>query len=285
MGKYTTLHRFADKEGLERVITPDNSKLGCLMLSRILISAGNTFEHTAKGEEMAIVLIGGDFTAAVEYKGRVFLESISSNRKSVFDELPTAIYIPPEAKIIMESKKGLEARVFSAPAEEGDRPYFIGPDNIEERTPGSSNWRRKYRWIMGPEGKQNSHISKKILVGESVSMPGGWIGWPAHKHDLTTQEEYPLDEIFTFKVKSPQGGYIISHTFSIEPKWDEFYAIDGDNYAIGINEGFHTSMAVPGCTEYLLWGLAGETKTYKLVFDPRFDWMNDAEYSKGKAAR
>ncbi|WP_028306731.1 5-deoxy-glucuronate isomerase [Desulfitibacter alkalitolerans] len=270
---YTTLHRFQGKEGFERVITPENSNLRHMNFSRILLSCGQELEYEVVGEEMAVVLQGGDFTGAVEYSKGKGLDEIYGNRKSVYDELPTAVYLPPGSKIKIKTEGGMEARIFSTPCVEGNDPCFVQPKDIKEGIPGALNWKRKYRFIFSPQ----SNVTKKLIVGESVSVPGGWIGFPAHKHENTCENEYPLDEIFSFKIKAPHGGYAIQHTYSLEEKWDEYHTVDGDDIAIAIPKGYHTSWTVPGCTYYLLWGLAGECKTYKLVYDARFAWLADVE--------
>lgn len=278
---YSKVHRFIGKEGYERVITPENSGCEFLGFSRILIGAGKKLEFEVKGEELGIVLQQGDFKASVYWKGKLVYDGITGKRSNVFDELPTAIYLPPNSKIVLESKTGMEARVFSIACDEGNEPFFCEPKDVEEGTPGAFNWRRKYRFIFGPPTRNNSNVTRKLIVGESVSMPGGWVGFPGHKHDFNNSEEYPLDEIFSIRVKSPRGmgtGTVIQYSFdNTNERWDEFNVIEDDQTAISLPEGYHTSMAVPGCTEYLLWGLGGQEKIYKIKFDERYDWIFEAE--------
>lgn len=266
----TSIHRFAGKDGYEAVITSENSRLQYLGFSRILIKPGGKFEYEVMGCEMAIVLQEGDFTASVEWKGEKVYENISGSRKDVFEELPTAIYLPPGSKIKMESQNGMEARVFTAVCAEGNPPYFCEPKDVEEGSPGENIWKRKYRFIFGPLGKHNGNVTKLLIVGESISVPGGWIGFPAHRHDYDNEKEYPLEEIFSFKVKGPKGAYLIQHSYGLDEQWNEFFVINDDNCAIALPEGYHTSFAVPTCTEYLFWGLAGDKKVYKVQFDERF---------------
>ncbi|MDA8442449.1 MAG: 5-deoxy-glucuronate isomerase [Peptococcaceae bacterium] len=266
---YTSLHRFSAKQGLERVITPENSGCKHMGLNRILLTAGDKFNYHVTGEEMVLVLQGGDFTASVEASDGSGLNNVRGERKSVFDELPTAIYLPPGSKIQLETEYGMEARLFSAPCVEGNPVYFVEPKDLVEKMPGEQSWRRKYRFIFGPD----STVTKKLIVGESVSVPGGWVGFPAHKHDVESSTEYPLDEIFSFKL-SGQGAYVIQHSFDLEENWNEYHTVNNDDCAVALPKGYHTSLVSPGCTYYLLWGLAGKTKTYKITFDARFDWLN-----------
>jgi 5-deoxy-glucuronate isomerase len=267
------MYRFDQKEGYENVITSDNSNLEYLGFDSLFLAPGNKLEHEIEGEEIAIVLQSGDFKASVECENGEGLEEIKGIRQSVFDQLPTVIYLPPGSKIEMETKQGMEALVFSAECEEEGSPCFITPEDINEVNSGTLNWRRRVRVILGPE----SDITNKLIVGESVSTPGGWIGFPAHKHDTECETEYPLEEIFSFKLDGPHGAFALHHTYDYENDHDEHYLIDDDNIAVAIAGGYHTSQAVPGCRYYLLWGLAGECKEYKLTTDPRFQWLEDAE--------
>ena len=274
----TSLHRFTGKESYERVITKDNSKLSFLGFNRILLKPGETMEKEIIGEELGLVLIEGDMKISVEWKGEKTIDEMVGKRKSVFKEKPYAVYVPPASKLKLQTENGLEIRVFCAPCEEGNSPYFCAPENVDEGTPGAMNMKRKYRFIFGPPGQNNDGVTRKLIVGESVSIPGGWIGFPAHRHDYETHEETELEEVFSFKVYGPRGGYIIQHSYDLDERWDEFNVIEDDNCAVALPKGYHTSLAVPGCVEYLLWGLAGDKgKDYVLKFDPRLDWICEAE--------
>lgn len=281
MKKYTQVFKFKNEEGYEEIITPQNSDCKFLGFDRISLKAGGKLEYEVKGKEMAIVLQEGDFKVTAEWKGKIYIDGAVGKRVSVYDELPTTIYLPPDSKLIMETVNGVECRIFTTACHNGKRPFLSEPKDVEEGTPGALNWKRKYRFIFGPRGKNKDNITNKLIVGESVSLPGGWIGFPAHKHDLDNDKEYPLDEIFSIRVRGPHGKYVIQHSYGLEGDeggaWDEFNKILDDNNAIALPFGYHTSMAVPGCTEYLLWGLAGDDKTYKLQFDERFDWLSDVE--------
>lgn len=280
--QHTTLHQFTKNEGYERVISKENSALEYLGFSRMVLKANEKLEYEVKGEEIAIVLQKGDFKASVEWKGSKCLDNVCGKREDVFEELPTSIYLPPDSKITIESESGMEARIFTAPCEEGNPPYFCGQNDIEEGTPGAHIWKRKYRFIFGPKGKHNGDVTKQLIVGESVSVEGGWIGFPGHRHDYNNEKEYPLEEIFSIRVKGPNNGpgTVIEYSSDVEngERWNEFFVLEDDNNAIALPVGFHTSFAAPGCSEYLLWGLAGKEKIYKVQFDERYTSLENALY-------
>ncbi len=274
----TILKRFVGNYGYETVMTPENAPLECMQFGRLMVKEGTSESFTSEDHESAFVIMSGKVKVTVEYEGKTVIEE-SYERKCVFTEKPYAVYLPPKAKLTVVAETEAEFRAFLAPAEGKNPPFFCKPDDVEEGTPGAFNWRRKYRFIFGPVNRANGLVTEKLIVGESVSRPGGWIGFPGHKHDVECDTEYPLDEIFSFKVKGPKGGYVFAMSYEMEPeKWSDVYIIEDDNYAMGIGKGLHTSLAAPGCTEYLFWGLGGKDKVYKLTFDSRFSWMDDSEY-------
>ncbi len=274
-----SVHKFKNENGIERVINQENSNVKWMGFDRILISEGQTVEYDSPGREAVLVLQSGEFQASVNFNGKEY-DGMKGVRGNVFDDLPYAVYVPPKAVARIKATKDSEFRVFTVKCEEGNEPKLVGPEDVEQGEPGNEALRmkRKYRYIFGSPGKVNDDITKKLIVGESVSCNGGWVGFPPHKHDFDNSEEYPLDEIFSFQLRTPEnGGYLIQHSYSLledGEKWDELQVVEDNNVALGLGTGYHTSMAAPECYEYLLWGLGGEEKTYKIKFDPRFDSSN-----------
>lgn len=278
---YTSVHKFTKENGYERVISKENSDLKWMGFERIVLNKGENITYNPRTEEESVLVIQeGAFKASCKYKEKVYFEDKCGQRSSVYEEKPYAIYAPPGSTVEITAVEDVEFRIFTTECKEGNEPYFLVPEEVAEGTPGVLNMKRKFRHLFGPAGKNKCDITKNLIVGESVSQPGGWVGFPAHRHDFDNAEEYPLDEIFSFKVKGPDGGYLLQHSYGYEDgeeKWHEVQVVNDDITALGLSEGYHTSMAVPGCVEYLLWGLGGETKTYNVKFDPRFDWLEKAE--------
>ncbi len=276
---YTSVHNFKNLNGVERVIDQANSKIKWMGFDRILLKKGESVEYDAPGREAALVLQCGTFEAVVTYKGKEY-DKMEGTRGNTFDDMPYTIYLPPTATVKITAVEDLEFRIFTVKCEEGNEPYLSTPADVVEGEPGNEAMRmkRKYRHIFGAPGNNRDDITKLLIIGESVSCMGGWVGYPAHKHDFKNHEESPLDEIFSFKLRTPEkGGYLIQHSYGLpedgEP-WDELLVVDNDEVALGLSDGYHTSMAAPECFEYLLWGLGGEEKIYKVKFDPRFDSSN-----------
>ncbi len=282
---YTQCYTFQNPNGMEKVIHKNNSEMAYMGFNRLLLNPGQSYSYEVQGEEQALVLQQGDFTATVEYAGAVVLNAVKGNRTSVYDELPTALYLPPGCKVTIASERGMEARLFTAYCETGNAPYFCPPENVEEGEPGAYIYKRKYRFIFGAPGKHNDHITKKLIVGESVSVPGGWIGFPAHRHDYETSSECVLDEIFSYQVTGPNDfGSLMCVAFDMDDTgkklWDEITVIESNDTAVALPTGYHSTLALPGSTVYLLWGLAGPQaeKCYQVQFDERFSSLEDCLY-------
>ncbi len=269
----SNLYRFENIAGFEEIINDDNSGLKHINFNGLYLEAGEEQDLQPEDREFALVLQKGDFTVNIEEGEKEVFSGVTAYRESVFDQLPTVIYLPPGSKMNIKSENGLEMLAYSAKCDSERKAEIIAPQDVNEVYSGIKNWRRRVRVILGPE----SDISEKLIVGESVSIPGGWIGFPAHKHDIECDTEYPLEEIFSFKLDGAQGAMALHHTYDTDRDIEEHYLIDDDNYAVAIPDGYHTSQAMPGCRYYLLWGLAGDCKEYKLTFDPDFAWLQDAE--------
>lgn len=95
---FTKVYKFQNLKGYESVISKGNSEMTHMGFARILLDAGESLEYDVVGQEQAIVLQSGDFTAWVEYQGKTVLGGVSGTRGSVYDDLPTALYVPPQGQ-------------------------------------------------------------------------------------------------------------------------------------------------------------------------------------------
>ncbi len=278
---YSSFYKFEEKEGFQQIIDYKKAGLEILNFSVLWLNKGASYNFEIPGQESVLVLQSGDFTGEVYANGEKILDGISGTRTCVFDDMPTAVYIPAGASMKINTVNGMHARIFHCDANGGNAPFFCPPSKVIETEPGAKQWKRKYRSIFAPKGKNNGDITQRLIVGESVSVPGGWIGFPAHRHDIVTEKEFPLDEIFSMRVRGLSGGAAIQLSYDYDEngnRWDEMYAVEDDNGAIALPKGFHTSFALPGCEAYLFWGLAGSEKEYRVQFDERYLDLENALY-------
>ncbi len=283
---FTQVYKFQDLNGYESVISEKNSDMVYMGFGRILLNPGQKISYTLTGEEHVVVLQHGDFNVTVEYKGETAFADKKGTRTNPFDELPTACYVPPQATITVSSEKGCECRVFTAWLEEGNDPHFLTPDMVVEGNPGEYIYKRKYRYLYGQAGNPNDKITKRLMVGESVGVPGGWIGFPAHRHDYDRPgKEVILDEIFSYQVRSaaPDAfGGVFCYAYDLDDNgkkiWDEVSVIEDNVSAVALPSGYHSTVSMAGSEVYLLWGLAGPGKINQVNFDGRYSWLEGCLY-------
>lgn len=129
---YTTVYRFQDLNGYESVISKGNSNMTFMGFGRILLQPGQTLEYQVTGQEQAIVLQQGDMTCWVDYEGVTVINGAKGTRGNVYDDLPTALYVPPKATVKLYSEKGMEA-VCSQPTATRAMPRTSAPRRTSKR--------------------------------------------------------------------------------------------------------------------------------------------------------
>lgn len=213
-------------------------------------------------EALLVVLDSSDGRITVD--GRAFA---LPDRGSVFDEQPSAVYVPPGSAV--EVSGDVLAGMFTAPAGEGAPPaYAIGPDDVETVHRGSGNFARAVRDIL-PAGRP----ATRLLAGETINPPGNWSSSPPHKHDRAAPpEEARLEEIYLYRV-DPAQGFGLQLSYRADPPQGDVAFRVGDLDAVAIPSGYHPVVAGPGYRLYYLWGLAGEGRELRWFPDPAHAWV------------
>ena len=118
------------------------------------------------------------------------------------------------------------------------------------------------------------------MIAVEVLTPGGnWSSYPPHKHDVATDTESPLEEIYYFEVADgPNGpGMAYQRVYSADPSrpidvLDEVRSGD----AVLVPHGWHgPSMASPGYDLYYLNVMAGpgDDRVWRICDDPAHAWV------------
>jgi 5-deoxy-glucuronate isomerase len=189
-------------------------------------------------------------------------------RRSVFKDLPSAVYAPPETELLLRGP--LLAGVFRARAEEGgpSAPYLIAPGEVQTVERGSGNFHRLVRDILPA-----SRPGTRLLAGETINPPGNWSSSPPHKHDRhAPPEEAELEEIYLFRL-DPGNGFGLQLSYSTEPA-EERAIVVRDLDAVSIPAGYHPVVAGPGYGLYYLWCLAGRGRELHWYPDPEHAWVD-----------
>lgn len=259
------------EEGYQPIASPSNSSLKELDFARLRLRCrGELYTEETEGREVVLTFLTG--RADVEI-GNVKYLSIGG-RKDVFAQPPTVVYIPPGSSYLVRAASShADILVSKAPAEEGGQPALIRPEEVEVRWVGAANWRRKVNVALAEDGP-----SKRLMVGETISLPGNWSSYPPHKHDTDNPpQEIWLEEVYFYLTK-PEGGFGLQCLYERrEGGLREVYMVEsGDTVVFPC--GYHPAVAAPGYQLYYFWALVGTEKLYGAWSDdPAHAWVRNLE--------
>jgi 5-deoxy-glucuronate isomerase len=238
-------------------VTPERAGWRYLSFSAIEVDAPMTVG--APDRETAIVgLAGGAFrVGSLELPGR----------RSVWEGLPSAVYLPPGQTSELEPLDGaLTVAIASAPAsgrETASAPVRISPEDVTVEVRGAGNATRQINHIITPE-----FSADRLEVVEVYTPSGNWSSWPPHKHDTDDMpREAILEEIYHYRFRRP-GAWGVQRLYggSVEGMWA---VRDGETVIVA--DGYHPFVATHGDDAYYLNALAGDIRTMACSFDPSLD--------------
>jgi 5-deoxy-glucuronate isomerase len=228
---------------------------------RLCLAAGSDERYSNPEEETVFVLQNGQGT--LQAGG----ETWRVNRKDVFSERASSLYLPPGVELTAKADAPLEAILISAKAETGGKPAFVGPDDVQVNQRGKSTYQREVHDIF----VRDPYV-RRLIVGETFNAPGNWSSYPPHKHDGRNGEP-KIEEVYHYRVDPVQGfGHQMIYTNDGESVTHQ--VLDGD--AVIIPYGYHPVSAAPGYRLYYLWGMAGEQRRLALYEDPGHSWVHQA---------
>jgi 5-deoxy-glucuronate isomerase len=222
--------------------------------------------HTG-GEEVALVPLGG--TCVVESDGTTWE---LGGRATVFDGMPSALYLPRDTEYVLSAVGELEVAVCGALADERLEPRLVTPPEVDIEVRGSGNATRQINHIIKPD-----FPAQRLLVVEVFTPAGNWSSYPPHKHD----EDHPpgevvLEEVYYYRTQSePPGAFAVQRLYSPQHGTDLTETVrDGD--IMLVPHGYHTTAAAHGYDLYYLNGLAGDRRSMASADDPALAWIRPA---------
>ncbi len=232
---------------MQRIVGPDNSDLKKVSFAIIQNSAPEVSPGSTEREESVLIIMSGHVRVSIK-EG----PSGELNRKSVFDEPPSAVYLPPYTNYNIEFIDESELALVSCPARGIFRPRFITAGYMRVRRLGEDTYRSNLTEILGEDSSAES-----LLVGETISDPGNWSSYPPHKHDVNSpNEESALEEFYFFKL-SPKNGFGIIRVFDDQ---EDNLRLIKNNQLVTIPKGYHSVAVIPDHQIYYLWVLAGDNR-------------------------
>jgi 5-deoxy-glucuronate isomerase len=235
-----------------------------LTTRRLTLAAGTSTRFVAPDEETVLVVQSGEGTLRAGGSEWVV------RRQDVFDDRPTAIWVPPAVELEVEAITAFEAVLVSTPAEAGGSPAMCGPDDVKVMQRGRDLYTREVREIF----VRDPHV-KRLMVGETINARGQWSSYPPHKHDGRDGEPR-LEEAYYFRVDPPRG-FGIQMLYTADGESAVHEVRDGD--LVLLPYGYHPVSAPPGYRVYYLWAIVGDQRQLAVYEDPAHSWVHEVKES------
>ena len=238
------------------------TKFGLLKLAKGTSYAGDTGE-----EEVAFVLIGGNFSAA----GDGWAFEVADGRTSPFTGKPHCLYLPRHTKYQITALSDVELAYNGSPAtRDTAKPTLIKPEDTRHIALGKDNWTRTSEIIL-----DEKFDSEHFYIGEGMIPSGNWSGYPSHRHDVDNPPaELDMEETYFYLFDPPQG-FGFQSVYKPDGSLNEAYRVQ--NYdTVAIAEGYHPLVGAPGYPMYYLWTMAGsQGRGLISSMDPAHAWVKN----------
>ncbi|MCS6951757.1 MAG: 5-deoxy-glucuronate isomerase [Bryobacterales bacterium] len=246
-------------------VTQETAGWDTVSLRVVRLRRGQAWVHASPGEELLLVLLGGQ--AKVAAGGKTWAGI--GGRRDVFSGMPHALYLPCGLREVRieASSEVCEVAICGARAERPYEPVLIEPGSVEIEIRGGENATRQIHHILKPD-----FPADRIMVVEVYTPGGNWSSYPPHKHDEhRPPEEADLDEIYFYKLARPEG-FAIQRVYTRDGRLDETLTVRHHEVVL-IPEGYHPVVAAHGYDCYYLNVLAGSARSMAASDDPDYAWV------------
>lgn len=234
-------------EGPGRIlhVTPEIAGWDYVEFGVVDVTAAAPWSGVQADRETAIVPLAGE--------GRVLVGDemvVDLSRISVFDQMASVVYLPPDTPYRIESDAALRATVGSAPAEGRYPVRVFEPSEMRIEIRGGGQAHRQVVHSL-------SHPlpAERLILYEVYIPRGTWAAWPPHCHDGREGSPY-LEEVYYFRLDRPEG-YGLHRNWRHEEGYDDPMVVhDGD--LVLVPKGYHTTVTCPSANMYFINYLAGE---------------------------
>lgn len=260
------VHKLNSETGPGEVlrVTPQIAGWDVLDFSVMVLDSGQTWSTMTGTREVAVVPLAGEFTA------RVGGDQYRLRRASVFTEMPSVLYLPPETTVEILAATATEFAVGGAPAEGRYPVRLFEPREMKAEVRGGGGATRQVNHILA-----HPLPAERLILYEVYVPRGGWSGWPPHCHDGYEDSPY-LEETYYFRFDPPDG-WGIHRNYRVDYDFDEVFSVQ-DRDVVMVTKGYHSSGAAPGSHMFFLNYLAGtprnEERAIPPFFQPEYRWID-----------
>lgn len=252
-----------DANGVVIEVTPESAGWTYVGFRAVKLQAGQMHQGLEEDRETCLVILSGSVSVTA---GDTHFEQLGT-RASVFDGLPTSVYVAASIPYAIKAGTDAEIAVCTAPGPGRGEPRIIAPDQVVEETRGKGTNTRHVRNIL-----DDGADAESLLVVEVITPGGNWSSYPPHKHDV---DDYPhqtlLEETYYHRLSPPQG-FAFQRVYTDDRSIDESMAV-GDGDVVMVPRGYHPVSAPHGYDLYYLNVMAGPQRNWVFVNDPAHDWI------------
>jgi 5-deoxy-glucuronate isomerase len=220
------------------------------------LAAGARSSGTLRNETAWLLMSG-------RAKGTAGGAEFSFERRSLFDESASCVHASAGTAFEIEAIADTEFTIYEcANAKPFDARVFSADDVPNEHRGAGQVAGRCLRFVRTIFDGSNSPADAELVLGEVVTLPGGWSSYPPHHHRQP--------EIYHYRFSEPQG-------YGHAELGEKVYKVrDGDTICIPPGED-HAQCAAPGYGMYYSWvirHLPGDPYTVP-DFTPEHAWTMD----------
>jgi len=267
--KYPLLAKSKPGFGIYQSVLKGETGWQFLNFQARLMKQGETWIGNTEGNEYAIILLGGNYSAKTS-KGNW---KTVNGRKDVFSGIAHSLYLPRNTSFELTAESETLDIAYGWCETDEDHPaYFKRPEEAAIEIRGGDNATRQINSLLQP-----GFDCHRLVSVEVYTPSGNWSSFPAHKHDNRKVNkdgkvvEACLEETYFYKVDKPQG-YAIQQIYNDDRSLDEI-AVARNNDVVLVPEGYHPVVAGHGYNVYYLNFLTGSDQSLANTDDPDHKWI------------
>jgi 5-deoxy-glucuronate isomerase len=232
-----TLHIKEHREGFppgKTSITRYDEKVDNVAISLDVwkLEKGDSFKVTME-RESAFLLMSGAVCGAIGDQAFDF------NRKSLFDESSSCIHCAAGTTMEATCTMDTEFTVYSCDNIQQFEPRVFNPESVANEPRGKGQVDdRCLRHVRTIFDGSNSDKNAELVLGEVVTMQGGWSSYPPHHHSQP--------EIYHYRFTEPQG-------YGHGELGETVLKVRNNDTVKILNPNDHAQCAAPGYGMYYSW--------------------------------
>jgi 5-deoxy-glucuronate isomerase len=155
------------------------------------LRAGEIFEQRTLGESAFLLMHGAVQGTADEL-------NFSFRRESLFDESASCVHVAAGTQVSLSAISDTELTIYACANTARFEPRAFQPEDVPNEYRGRGQVRdRSLRFVRTIFDRSNSSDNVELVLGEVVTLPGGWSSYPPHHH--------PQPEIYHYRFSAAQG--------------------------------------------------------------------------------